>query len=95
MEKMPNIIVDEGQPYARTLSRMEGVVSFSCRYQDTTPRALTVMLADLDKEFLIKGQPRLNVGERVVFHYDDRCHPYVVNAYEILRDGEVVYRDFC
>ncbi len=77
-----------------------GVVSFSeSRFTPGRFNNLELGLDGSDDRFWIRGEHRIDCGEKVKLYHNDRQRgnlPIVVRAYELLHDsGEVKYRRFC
>ena len=87
-------IINTNLKFPEKLKTSEGIVEYSQSKFVGIPN-LTIKLKDVNAEFWIRGQHRIDVGERVRFHYDSRSNPFVVKCYEILSEGdEVKYRSY-
>ena len=53
---------------------------------------LTLKLKENEEEFWVRGEHRIDVGEKVRLHYERHSSPHVAEAYEILRGKKVVFR---
>ena len=91
--KPAKVINKEDHNYPVELDVTEGSVDFS--HLSITRSGwpnLTLKLKGCGDEFWVRGEHRIDVGERVRLHHKQNSSPYVAHAYEIVKGDDVIFR---